>query len=92
MIPKIIHYCWFGNGKMNALQHHCLKSWESLLPDYKIKRWDESNFDVNFCPYTASAYQQGKFAFVSDVCRLFALKQDGGIYLDMDMLLIKNLD
>ena len=57
MIPRIIHYCWFGRGLMPQAQADCIKGWERLMPDWKIVRWDESNFDVNICPYTAEAYK-----------------------------------
>lgn len=89
MIPKIIHYCWFGRGPMTALEKKCLASWKKHCPDFEIKLWNEDNFDVNYCEFTKEAYRLGKFAFVSDVARLYALQQEGGVYLDTDMLLIK---
>ncbi|UCS91991.1 mannosyltransferase [Echinicola marina] len=92
MIPEIIHYCWFGQGEMSALELNCIESWKKHLPDYQIRRWDESNFDIRLCDFTKEAYRLNKFAFVSDVCRLFALYHEGGIYLDTDMLLLKSLD
>lgn len=89
MIPKIIHYCWFGRGPMTALEKKCLASWKKHCPDFEIKLWNEDNFDVNYCEFTKEAYRLGKYAFVSDVARLYALQQEGGVYLDTDMLLLK---
>jgi mannosyltransferase OCH1-like enzyme len=89
MIPKVIHYCWFGQGELSNLEKKCLVSWKKYCPDYKIKLWNEENFDVEFCEFTKEAYKAGKYAFVSDVARLYALEKYGGIYLDTDMFLIK---
>ena len=92
MIPKIIHYCWFGKGLMPQSQKDCIKSWKRFCPDYQIVKWDESNFDVNLCPYTSEAYKQKKWAFVADVARLKALDEMGGIYMDTDVELFGSLD
>ena len=92
MIPKIIHYCWFGKGEMPDLVLKCLASWKHYLPEYEIMVWNEENFDVNLYQYSREAYHEGKFAFVSDVCRLHALKTIGGIYLDTDVEFLKPLD
>lgn len=67
MIPKIIHYCWFGRNPLPELAQKCIASWKKYLPDYEIKEWNEDNFDVNIIPYTAEAYAQKKYAFVSDM-------------------------
>lgn len=91
-IPEIIHYCWFGNTPLPPLEEKCIKSWEIYLPDYEIKRWDETTFDVSSHWFTRRAYQKKKYAFVSDYVRLRALQQYGGIYLDADTELIKPLD
>ncbi len=91
MIPKIIHYCWFGNGALPQLTVDCINSWKKYLPDYEIKVWDEENFDINNYRFAREAYAERKFAFVSDVCRLHALHTDGGIYLDTDVEFIKAL-
>ena len=91
MIPKIIHYCWFGGKPMPQLAQKCIASWKKYLPDYEIKRWDESNFDVNQLPYTRDAYANGKYAFVSDYARFKILYEEGGIYLDTDVELVKSL-
>ncbi len=92
MIPKIIHYCWFGRGQKSDFVNSCINSWRTILPDYEIKEWNEDNFDVNICKYTEQAYQARKWAFVADYARLYALYEFGGIYLDTDMMLYKSLD
>lgn len=92
MIPKIIHYCWFGGGAKSDLVLKCIESWTKFLPDYEIKEWNEKNFDVNLCRYTQEAYQNKKWAFVSDVARVYALYHYGGIYLDTDVEIVSSLD
>ena len=92
MIPKIIHYCWFGNKELPPLAKKCIASWRKFLPDYEIKEWNEDNFDVNSIPYTAQAYKHKKFAFVSDYARFKILHKYGGIYFDTDVEVIKPID
>ncbi|MDQ0243677.1 mannosyltransferase OCH1-like enzyme [Bacillus fengqiuensis] len=92
MIPKKIHYCWFGKGEMPQLAQKCIKSWEKYLPDYELILWNEDTFDVNSHPFTKSAYEKKKYAFVTDYVRLYALYNHGGIYMDTDVEVIKNLD
>lgn len=92
MIPKIIHYCWFGHNPLPEDVIKCIESWKKFCPDYEIKQWDESNFDISKRKYTREAYDQKKYAFVSDVARLEIVAQNGGIYLDTDVELIKSLD
>lgn len=92
MIPEVIHYCWFGGKEMPALARKCLDSWKKFLPGYEIKRWDESNFDVNIIPYTAGAYAQGKYAFVSDYARFWILYNYGGLYFDTDVEIIRPME
>ncbi len=92
MIPKIIHYCWFGRGKMPELANKCIASWKKYLPDYEIKEWNEDNFDVNMIPYTAEAYKAKKYAFVSDFARFWILYKYGGLYFDTDVEIIKPMD
>ena len=92
MIPKIIHYCWFGRGPLPELAQKCIASWKKYLPDYEIKEWNEDNFDVNIIPYTAEAYQAKKYAFVSDYARFWILYQYGGIYFDTDVEVIRPMD
>lgn len=92
MIPKIIHYCWFGGNEKPKSVLKMLESWRKFCPDYVIKEWNESNFDINYNQYTKEAYQCGKWAFVSDVARLYALHTDGGIYLDTDVEVLKSFD
>ena len=92
MIPKIIHYCWFGRGPLPELAQKCIASWKKYLPDYEIKEWNEDNFDVNIIPYTAEAYQAKKYAFVSDYARFWILYKYGGIYFDTDVEVIRPID
>ena len=91
-IPKVIHYCWFGKGKMPPLAEKCIKSWKKYCPSYKIVCWNEENFDITENRYAKEAYDAGKWAFVSDYVRLKVLYSEGGIYLDTDVELIKPLD
>lgn len=91
-IPKIIHYCWFGGNPLDDMAKKCIESWKRHCPDYEIKEWNESNFDVNSNIYVKEAYGAKKWAFVSDYVRLFALKEHGGIYMDTDMELLKKID
>lgn len=92
MIPKIIHYCWFGNNPLPKLAEKCIESWKKHLPDYELYLWNEKNFDVNSVPYVKEAYELKKYAFVTDYVRLFALLHQGGVYMDTDVEVIKNLD
>lgn len=92
MIPKVIHYCWFGKNEKPELIKKCIESWKEYCPDYEIIEWNESNFDVNCIPYVQDAYAAKKWAFVSDYARLFVVYHYGGIYLDTDVLLHRNLD
>lgn len=92
MIPKVIHYCWFGHNEKPELVKRCIESWKKYCPDYEIKEWNENNFDVNLCDYTKQAYYEGKWAFVSDVARLWIVYNEGGIYLDTDVELHNTLD
>lgn len=92
MIPKIIHYCWFGNNPLPQLALKCIESWKLYLPDYEIKEWNEENFDVRMIPYTAEAYKLKKYAFVSDFARFWILYNFGGIYFDTDVEVIKPLE
>lgn len=92
MILKIIHYCWFGRNPLPELARRCIASWQKYLPDYEIKEWNEDNFDVNIIPYTAEAYRQKKYAFVSDYARFWILHKYGGIYFDTDVEVIRPMD
>ena len=91
MIPKIIHYCWFGRNPLPPLAEECIASWKKYLPDYEIREWNEDNFDVNIIPYTAEAYRQRKYAFVSDYARFWILHKYGGLYFDTDVEVIRPL-
>ena len=88
MIPKTIHYCWFGRGPLPRLAFECIESWRKFLPDHEIKLWNEDNFDINICHYTSQAYKAGKYAFVSDYARFWILYNHGGIYFDTDVKLL----
>ena len=92
MIPKIIHYCWFGRGEMPALEKRCIFSWREKLSGYEIKEWNEDNFDVESHIFTKEAYTLRKFAFVADYVRLWALANEGGIYMDTDVEVLEPLD
>lgn len=89
-IPKIIHLCWFGRGDYPPLAEMCIKSWGQFLSDYQIMIWNEDSFDINECSYTKKAYDERRWAFVSDYVRLKALYQYGGVYMDTDLEVIKD--
>lgn len=91
-VPKVIHYCWFGKGKMPPLAEKCIASWRKYCPDYKIVCHNEDNFDISENRYAKEAYDAGKWAFVSDYARLKVLYEEGGVYLDTDVELIKPID
>jgi hypothetical protein len=92
MIPKVIHYCWFGRGQMPPLALKCIESWKKYLPDYQLKLWNEDTFDINSLPYVKEAYEARKFAFVTDYVRLYALYNEGGIYMDTDVEVLRSMD
>ena len=92
MIPKIIHYCWFGRNPLPSLAIKCIASWKKYLPDYEIKEWNEDNFDVDVIPFTKEAYAAKKYAFVSDYARFKILYEEGGLYFDTDVEVIRPLD
>ena len=92
MIPKVIHYCWFGKGELPELALKCIDSWKRLCPDYEIKEWNESNFDLNVSDFVKEAYEEKRWAFVSDYARLWIVFNYGGVYLDTDVQLVKSLD
>lgn len=92
MIPKKIHYCWFGGNPLPDIAIKCMESWQKHCPDYEIIRWDESNCDLNINQFVKEAYENKKWAFVSDYYRLKVVEEHGGIYLDIDVELLKPLD
>lgn len=92
MIPKIIHYCWFGGAELPTLERSCIATWKKVMPDYEIRRWDESNFKFEDCKFAEDAYRDGKMAFVSDYAHCKVLSEYGGIALDTDVELLKSLD
>ena len=89
MIPKRIHYCWFGNNPKPRLIQKCIASWKRMLPDWEISEWNETNYDVTKNAYIAEAYKQKKWAFVVDYARFDILNQYGGVFLDTDVELLK---
>lgn len=91
-IPKIIHYCWFGGNPLPKDAEKCIRSWKKYCPDYEIRCWNEENFDLSCNRYAYEAYQQKKWAFVTDFVRLKVVYDHGGIYLDTDVELIRPLD
>lgn len=92
MIPKIIHYCWFGKGEKPKLAQKCIASWKKYCPNYEIIEWNEDNFDVNLNRYTKWCYENRKYAFLSDYVRLLVVYENGGLYFDTDVELIRNPD
>lgn len=92
MIPKKIHYCWFGGNPLPAIATKCMESWQRFCPDYEIIRWDETNCDITVNQFVEQAYEAKKWAFVSDYFRLKIVEEHGGIYLDIDVELLKPLD
>jgi mannosyltransferase OCH1-like enzyme len=91
MIPKIIHYCWFGPKKIPEIMNRCIGTWESVLKDYDLMLWNENNSPMNQ-RFVSQAYEKKNFAFVSDYVRFWALYKYGGIYLDTDMYVLKSFD
>ena len=92
MIPKVIHYCWFGGKPLPKYALKNIASWKKFFPDYEIKEWNEGNFNVNMIPYTRESYQQKKYAFVSDFARYWILYNEGGVYFDTDVEVIKSFE
>ena len=92
MIPKKIHYVWFGGGEKSAKILDCIESWKREMPDYEIIEWNESNFDVNLNDFTRRCYELKNWAFLSDVARLWVLYNEGGIYMDTDVYCYRPLD
>ena len=92
MIPKKIHYCWFGGNPLPVEAKKCIESWKKYCPDYEIIEWNESNYDLNKNEYVKYTYENKKYAFLTDYIRLDIIYNEGGIYLDTDVELIKSLD
>ena len=93
MIPKIIHYCWFGKHALPELEQRCLASWHQFMPKWEYKWWNEDTFDISSAPlYVRQAYEARKFAFVSDYVRLWALEKFGGLYMDVDFMVYRPFD
>lgn len=92
MIPKKLHYCWFGGKPLNEMGRKCLESWKRYFPDYEIIEWNENNFDVSCCQYVKEAYEAKKWAFVSDYARYKILYEQGGVYFDTDVEVIASFE
>lgn len=92
MIPKVIHYCWFGGNPKSELIKRCIASWEKYCPDWEIKEWNETSFDISSFPYTKEAYEAKKWAFVSDFVRLYVVYEHGGVYMDTDVELLQSIE
>jgi len=91
MIPKVIHYCWFGGNPLPEDARKCIASWRRFFPDYEIKEWNESNFDVHMAPFVYEAYKLKKWAFVSDYARFWILYHYGGLYFDTDVEVLRDM-
>ena len=91
-IPKIIHYFWFGGNELPEMAKKCIESWKKYCPDYEIKEWNENNYDIERCEYIKEAFQEKKWAFVSDYARFDILYRYGGLYFDTDVELIRPID
>lgn len=92
MIPKIIHYCWFGRGEKPTMIKKCMNSWKKYMSDYQLMEWNEDTFDIHMNAWVEQAYESRNFAFVADYVRFYALSKWGGVYLDTDILIKKNMD
>ena len=92
MIPKTIHYCWFGNKPKDAVTNQCIETWRRKLPDYEIKEWNESNFSIHSSRYVEKMYELKKMGICFDYVRLEVLEKFGGIYLDTDMFILQPFD
>lgn len=92
MVPKKIHYCWFGRGEKPKLAQKCIASWKKHMPDYEIIEWNEDNFDVNRNAYTQMCYKEKKYAFLTDYLRLLIIHEHGGLYFDTDVEVVKSFD
>ena len=92
MIPKIIHYCWFGRKPKPKAVEKCIASWKKFCPDYRIIEWNEDNFDIEKNGYTKMCYAEKKYAFLSDYVRLLVVEEHGGVYFDTDVEVVKSID
>lgn len=92
IIPKVIHYIWFGHNPIPDNLQRCIDSWKKYCPDYEIVQWNEDNYDISKCKYMKQAYEDGKYSFATDYAKLDILYQNGGIYLDADVELLRNID
>lgn len=91
-MTKVLHYCWFGKKPLPQSAQKCMESWQKFCPDFVVKRWDETNFDIDSVPFVKEAYAAEKWAFVSDYVRTYALYEEGGLYVDTDVEFVKKID
>ena len=91
-MEKKIHYCWFGGKPLPRKVKQCIKTWKKFLPDYEIIEWNEQNFNIKSCTFVEQAYENKKWAFVSDYARIYALYKEGGIYFDTDVKVLKDIN
>lgn len=92
MIPKKIHFIWFGRNPYPEKVQYCMESWKKHLPDYEFKLWNEDSFPIDQYRFTKEAYEEKKYAFVSDFVRIYALAHEGGVYLDTDIEILNTLN
>lgn len=92
MIPKIIHYCWFGKKEKPEIVKNCIETWKNYMPNYELKEWNENNYDINKFEYSKEAYNNKVLGFVADPIRIDVLNEYGGIYLDTDVEVYKAFD
>lgn len=92
MIPKIIHYCWFGRNPLPEKVKYCINTWKEFLPDYEFKLWNEDNFDLDSSVFVKEAYAEKKYAFVSDYVRVYVMEMYGGFYLDTDIEVVRTFN
>lgn len=92
MIPKKIHYCWLSGDPMPRITRKCIDTWRRVMPDYELKLWSTENFDVSSVPFVKEAYEKRKWAFAADYIRMYALYNEGGIYLDSDVRVLQRFD
>ncbi|SMD36472.1 Glycosyltransferase sugar-binding region containing DXD motif-containing protein [Reichenbachiella faecimaris] len=91
MIPKILHYCWYGPNELSELNKRCIESWKTIMPEYEIMKWDETNSKMDL-PFMKGAYKKKRFGYLIDHTRLYALSKHGGIFLDLDFMALQSFN
>ena len=92
MIPKVIHYCWLSGDPIPEKLQRCMDSWKKFLPDYEFVLWDLERFDIKTSQWVKEAFEARKYAFAADYIRLYAVYNYGGIYMDMDVEVVRPFD